>query len=603
MFSKQHNMVYQLPHAPGADRLRGFTLTAITTLICATGFLLFGYDQGVMAAPIEEPMMASTMPMIGKYEPGGDDKDYVSSHKSQYGIHVDLDTSQYSDNIRGAIVGCYELGAMIGAIIVLWKGDAIGRRWSVVFGSIIMTIGTIIMVAGDTLAPFTVGRVIAGVGNGLNTSPIPMLQSELSKAKYRGLLVFVEGALLAGGVMVSYWINYGFYWIDHKQNSVQWRFPIAFQIVFALVLGFGMFIVPESPRWLVKKGNSDQAHDIIARLQNRPLDDPEVLSELHFLQDSIRRTEEAMGKFQLKELLDNGPSQNFYRTCLGCGAQCMQQWTGINNLTYYANTVFNMVGEGDTKGRLLVCGSGIIYFAAAIAAIFIIDLGGRRNLMIWCACGMMICFAIMAGMIEKLKQGKDEGMTYKTYGKVAEAFIYLYFIPWSFGWLGMTWLYPPEITPIRIRAPASALSTITNWIMNFTVVMISPPAFQNLGGHTFTMFGAFNLIFMPIVYCLYPETKKRGLEEMDLIFADAHDQGFWKATHFQTTAVYLSVTRPFLSAEELDDVLAEREGFGTKGKDVEGGNDMDPVYAPDEQAANHIPENVEENAPADVPKA
>ena len=83
MFSKQHNMVYQLPHAPGADRLRGFTLTAITTLICATGFLLFGYDQGVMAAPIEEPMMASTMPMIGKYEPGGDDKDYVSSHKSQ----------------------------------------------------------------------------------------------------------------------------------------------------------------------------------------------------------------------------------------------------------------------------------------------------------------------------------------------------------------------------------------------------------------------------------------------------------------------------------------------------------------------------------------
>ena len=67
--------------------------------------------------------------------------------------------------------------------------------------------------------------------------------------------------------------------------------------------------------------------------------------------------------------------------------------------------------------------------------------------------------------------------------------------------------------------------------------------------------------------------------------------------------MYLSVTRPFLSAEELDDVLAEREGFGTKGKDVEGGNDMDPVYAPDEQAANHIPENVEENAPADVPKA
>ena len=126
----------------------------------------------------------------------------------------------------------------------------------------------------------------------------------------------------------------------------------------------------------------------------------------------------------------------------------------------------------------------------------------------------------------------------------------------------MTWLYPAEINPIRTRAPATALSTCTNWLMNFTVVMISPPAFENLEGHTFTMFGAFNLIFMPIVYVFYPETKRRGLEEMDLFFADAHKEGFWKASRFQTTAVYLSVTRPYLTSEEVDAIISQREDLG-----------------------------------------
>ena len=77
-----------------------------------------------------------------------------------------------------------------------------GRRWCVVIGSIIMIIGTVVMVVHDTLPSFVVGRVVAGIGNGLNTATIPMLQSELSRPQYRGLLVFIEGALLAGGVMV-----------------------------------------------------------------------------------------------------------------------------------------------------------------------------------------------------------------------------------------------------------------------------------------------------------------------------------------------------------------------------------------------------------------
>lgn len=509
--------------------------------------------------------MAKTMPQIAKFA-GGQGVDPINDPKTM--------PSKFDPNVQGAIVGCYELGCMIGSLFVLWKGDQLGRRLSVCIGSIIMVIGTIIMVAHDTLAPFTVGRVICGVGNGLDTATIPMLQSELSKASNRGLLVFVEGALLAGGVMVSYWIDYLFYMPPALHlNSVQWRFPIAFQAALAMVLLLGIFVVPESPRWLVKKGHIEEAHDIIARIQDRPLDDPDVMAELTSLRESIEKTETLLGDFSYKEIITMGPHQNFYRTILGCTSQMFQQLTGINNLTYYCNTVFNMFESDSTAARLLVCGSGVIYFVAAAVAVFIIDLAGRRMLMMTCAFGMMVCMAILSGAVYMCQSYSDkqdaqgslsphDDEQLSLYGKLATAFIYLYFIPWSFGWLGMTWLYPPEITPIRIRAPASALSTTTNWIWNFTVVMISPPAFKNLRNHTFTMFGAFNLMFIPFVYMFFPETKRRGLEEMDLFFAEQHDTKFWKATHFMTTSAYLSITRPHMSAQELDEELKMRSGEG-----------------------------------------
>ncbi|WFD34223.1 hypothetical protein MCUN1_001060 [Malassezia cuniculi] len=559
-------MLLQLPHFPGANRLRGMTLTCITAFICGSGFLLFGYDQGVMSALIEQPMLATTMPQIAKF-PGGQGLDPINDPA------VPGMESQFDSNIQGAIVGCYELGCMIGSLFVLWQGDTLGRRLSVCIGSIIMIIGTIVMVADDRLPAFTVGRVITGIGNGLDTATIPMLQSELSKASNRGLLVFVEGALLAGGVMVSYWIDYLFYMPPAlRMNSVQWRFPIAFQAVLALILLCGIFIIPESPRWLVKKGHIEEAHEIISRMQGLPLDDPEVMSELNALRDSIEKLETAMGDFSYKEIVSMGPHQNFYRTVTGCCSQMFQQLTGINNLTYYCNTVFNMFVPDSTTARLYVCGSGVLYFVAASFAVFIIDLAGRRMLMMSCAFGMMICMAILSGAVYKCQQLNDlekvralsaaENNQLSLYGKLATAFIYLYFVPWSFGWLGMTWLYPPEITPIRIRAPASALSTTTNWIWNFTVVMISPPAFKNLRNHTFTMFGAFNLMFIPFVYMFFPETKRRGLEEMDLFFAEQHETGFWKASRFMTTACYLSITRPYLSSAELDEELKIREGEG-----------------------------------------
>ncbi|RSL94836.1 hypothetical protein CEP52_012401 [Fusarium oligoseptatum] len=98
-------------------------------------------------------------------------------------------------------------------------------------------------------------------------------------------------------------------------------------------------------------------------------------------------------------------------------------------------------------------------------------------------------------------------------------FLFVFNIVFAFGWLGMTWLYSAEITPLHTRAPANALATSCNWICNFLVVMITPVAFENIKEYTYTIFAVINAIMIPSVYFFFPESSRRSLEEMDLIFS------------------------------------------------------------------------------------
>lgn len=173
---------------------------------------------------------------------------------------------------------------------------------------------------------------------------------------------------------------------------------------------------------------------------------------------------------------------------------------------------------------------------------------------------MSASMAILAGSVSVVNSSPPGAKTPESY--VAAVFLYFFNTMFAFGWLGMTWLYPPEITSIRIRAPASAIATSSNWLFNFLIVMITPPAFSSIGYQTYIIFAVLNMSFIPVVWAFFPETKRRGLEEMDLIFAQAYESSWWKASHFMTTACYLSLTKPHLTSEELDEELAAT--FGKK---------------------------------------
>lgn len=153
----------------------------------------------------------------------------------------------HKSTIQGISVASYNVGCFCGAIACIWVGDILGRRKTIFLGSAIMVVGAALQCSAFSLPHFIVGRIITGMGNGLNTSTVPTWQSECSKSHRRGQLVMVEGALITGGICLSYWIDFGMSFVG---GSVAWRFPIAFQIFFALVILLFVLELPESPRYV-----------------------------------------------------------------------------------------------------------------------------------------------------------------------------------------------------------------------------------------------------------------------------------------------------------------------------------------------------------------
>lgn len=146
----------------------------------------------------------------------------------------------------GTVTAIYDIGCFFGAVISVWLGEAVGRRKSVLIGTTIMSVGAILQVASYSVPQMIVGRIVAGLGNGINTSTAPVWQTETSAIKWRGKLVVIELILNIAGFSLSNWITYGFSFLP---GPIAWRFPLAFQFVFIIILYATVPWLPESPRY------------------------------------------------------------------------------------------------------------------------------------------------------------------------------------------------------------------------------------------------------------------------------------------------------------------------------------------------------------------
>ncbi|KAL8822821.1 MAG: hypothetical protein Q9191_006449, partial [Dirinaria sp. TL-2023a] len=397
---------------------------------------LFGYDQGVFGGVIVTQDFLDTLKLGGAQ----------------------------NTQLLGTVTAIYDVGCFFGAIAAFSLGEMLGRKKTVLLGTTIMSIGAILQITAYSTAQMIVGRIIAGIGNGLNTATAPVWQAETSQAHWRGKLVVIELILNIAGFSLSNWVTYGF---SYVAGPVAWRLPLAFQFLFIFVLYATVPWLPESPRWLMARGQVEEAEQIIADLENTAIDDPWVITESKEIQYAVEfERENGVSWWDLlRGRTGAAKTSTIRRLILGAGTQSMQQLAGINVTSYYLPTVLiQSVGLDEKLARLLAACNSVSYLAFSLIGIPNVENWGRRKMLIFASSGQCFCYLIITIL---LRYNELPGYSAsKQVASASVAFFFLYYIFFGIGMQGVPWLYPTEINSLSMRTKGAALGTASNWIFN-----------------------------------------------------------------------------------------------------------------------------------------
>ncbi|KAF2212248.1 hypothetical protein CERZMDRAFT_97527 [Cercospora zeae-maydis SCOH1-5] len=473
--------------------LRGGWLTFWVTVACGTDMTLFGYDQGVFGGVV-----------------------VTDDFLDQLGLRG-------NSGLLGTVTALYDIGCFIGAIMAYFIGDIIGRKKTILIGTTIMSVGAILQITAYSVPHMIVGRIVGGIGNGLNTSTAPPWQAETSKAAWRGKLIVIELILNIAGFSLSNWVTFGF---SYLPGGVAWRVPLALQFIFIAILYSTVPWLPESPRWLVQKDRIEEAEQILADVEGTDIIDPYVQTELSEIKFSIQYEREH--SVRVRDLVrgkqgDAAGTSTLRRLFLGMSAQAIQQLSGINVTSYYLPTVLiESVGFTNRMARLLAACNSVSYLLFSLIGVPNVERWGRRKMLMYAAFGQGCCYLLITTL---LRYSEKEGYAHQE--KVASAsvaFFFLYYVFFGIGMQGVPWLYPAEINGLSMRNKGAALGTATNWICNFMVVEITPSGIRNLHWKFYIIWTVFNFSFVPLVYVFFPETAGRTLEDIDDYFR-SHSKG------------------------------------------------------------------------------
>ncbi|MDR2660847.1 MAG: sugar porter family MFS transporter [Lactobacillaceae bacterium] len=433
----------------------------------ALGGLLFGYDTGVISGAIL----------------------FIEKQ-----LHL---TSWSSAWVVAAVL----LGAVLGAAIIGPMSDTFGRRKLLLLSSIIFFIGAIGSAVASNFLILVGSRIVLGIAVGAASSLVPTYLAELAPADKRGGVSTMFQLMIMTGILLAYisnWvlsisdINLGFLAINKYDG---WRWMLGLAAIPAALLFLGVLRLPESPRFLVRKGNSQEAKEVLGYFSDN---EKEINLELSDIE--LQASAEKAGGF--KELFSPVARPVLI---MAIGLAIFQQIIGCNTVLYYAPSIFTDLGFGVNAALIAHIGIGIFNVIVTYIAMKIMDKVNRKTMLTLGSLGMGISLVLMS-----IGMHLSSGTGGKAGGYIAAVALTVYIAFFSATWGPVMWVMIGESFPLNIRGLGNSFGAVINWSANYLVSLTFLPLLKAFGtGNLFLVYALAS--FVGIIFIKYGTIETRGL--------------------------------------------------------------------------------------------
>ena len=447
----------------------------IIALIAAMGGLMFGYDLGVITGVVP----------------------FISEQFSLSGIY------------KGFVVAVFELGCMVGALGSSKYADQLGRKKTLLITALFLIVTAVGVALAPTAGWLALWRFLQGVCVGAASVLSPMYIAEISPSGERGKYVALNQLTIIVGVLLSTIVCWYCGDVIDLDKTIAWRWMLGSALFPALVFFFALFLIPETPRWLVGASRIDEAAKVIKRIGGS---EAEQKKELDEIKKSLAQSSEHSS---YRDLFGKAV---FPALVVGMTIAFFQQFCGVNNVTPYMQDIFMSADMDLGEGLLNAVFVNIVFFFTTILSIYLVDKVGRRLLML---IGLGTMTLILLALVWAFSMQKINSILVLT-------LITAYIGTFGFTLGPVVWVLLSEIYPNYIRAKALSVSSFVLWLSCFVVVLISPLLLEVSSAVNFIFFAFFTLLGFCFCFKFLPETKGKSLEEIETLWIKTSKQNITK---------------------------------------------------------------------------
>jgi MFS transporter, SP family, galactose:H+ symporter len=400
---------------------------------------------------------------------------------------------QISDHMIEWIVSAMMLGAAIGALGASWMSAMLGRKRSLILGAVLFVAGSLLCGGAWSPQALIAARLVLGLAIGIATFNAPLYLAEVAPEKIRGAMISLYQLMITIGILVAFLSDTAF------SYSGNWRWMLGVIAIPGALFLLGVTLLPDSPRWLMMRGRTAQAADVLRRLRG---DDAVATRELADIAEQLKTPQRGWHLFQ--------ENANFRRSVgLGVLLQLMQQFTGMNVVMYYAPRIFQNMGY-DTHAQLWFTAIvGLTNVLATFIAIGLVDKLGRKPI-------LYIGFAVMAIGLGVVGCMMHLGIASHAEQMFTVAMLLTFIIGFAMSAGPLIWTLCSEVQPLKGRDFGIGCSTITNWVANMIVGATFLSLLNTIGNApTFWLYALLNVLFIALTFWLVPETKGVTLEQIE----------------------------------------------------------------------------------------